>query len=375
MRGVGPLKTHNDALIAFLMNSKNLTILFYALVIITFLAGCSINSSPTVSSVPEQPDLIVEGVSYDYASYYIRDSRLSALTRVLKIIIRNQGGPPVGDTQTTFWDGDPRQGGTLIGTARVPPIKGKYPLRDCCIPLGGIEEIEFFWNIRNKGGRQYICVEVDSNHDVNESDETNNITCENIDMPMVALIASPDARSYNPGDTVSINVEAINLLPSVSLSLTLETLIRYEGRRQDMSGYDTQTIQLPAGGQTLAKVLWSADLPPGGRYEATIHTIQPDGYNAWTLTSFRVNHSARFHSFSPLTGTAPLTITFYDYSTSENQIDGWQWDFGDGDISTETNPTHVYTKPGLYAVTLTTTVGLTHYTHTKSDYVNVLLKK
>ena len=129
MRGVGPLKTHNDALIAFLMNSKNLTILFYALVIITFLAGCSINSSPTVSSVPEQPDLIVEGVSYDYASYYIRDSRLSALTRVLKIIIRNQGGPPVGDTQTTFWDGDPRQGGTLIGTARVPPIKGKYPLR------------------------------------------------------------------------------------------------------------------------------------------------------------------------------------------------------------------------------------------------------
>ena len=52
-----------------------------------------------------------------------------------------------------------------------------------------------------------------------------------------------------------------------------------------------------------------------------------------------------------LVGEAPLSIDFTDLSTG-NPI-AWEWYFGDGDSSDEQTPTHVYTEPGEYSVTLT----------------------
>ncbi len=51
---------------------------------------------------------------------------------------------------------------------------------------------------------------------------------------------------------------------------------------------------------------------------------------------------------SPLAFNA--AITFTDASTN---ADGWLWDFGDGNTSTEQNPTHSYTQSGDFEVTLT----------------------
>ncbi|HZY78384.1 MAG TPA: PKD domain-containing protein [Cyclobacteriaceae bacterium] len=42
-------------------------------------------------------------------------------------------------------------------------------------------------------------------------------------------------------------------------------------------------------------------------------------------------------------------------NTSAGDISGYSWDFSDGPTSTETNPTHVYTQPGIYDVSLSTT--------------------
>ena len=50
-------------------------------------------------------------------------------------------------------------------------------------------------------------------------------------------------------------------------------------------------------------------------------------------------------------GSAPLTIHFSD--TSQGLITFWRWDFGDGDSSTEQNPTHQYTRAGSSTVRLT----------------------
>jgi PKD repeat protein len=60
-------------------------------------------------------------------------------------------------------------------------------------------------------------------------------------------------------------------------------------------------------------------------------------------------------SASPMSGTAPLSVTFTDASTTNPTA--WAWDFdNDGTIdSTDQNPVHVYTAAGTYSVNLTAT--------------------
>lgn len=51
-----------------------------------------------------------------------------------------------------------------------------------------------------------------------------------------------------------------------------------------------------------------------------------------------------------------LTCAFEDKSSDEDgAIVSWQWSFGDGDVSSEQNPTHSYTRRGRYDVELTVT--------------------
>ena len=75
--------------------------------------------------------------------------------------------------------------------------------------------------------------------------------------------------------------------------------------------------------------------------------LQSSGY---TVNYKPVTPVADF-SADTKSGNAPLTVKFTD--TSSNYPTSWLWDFGDGVTSTEQNPTHTYTKPGNYTVTLT----------------------
>ena len=68
-------------------------------------------------------------------------------------------------------------------------------------------------------------------------------------------------------------------------------------------------------------------------------------------------------------GSVPLTVNFTDQSTGD--ITSWSWDFGDGATSTEQNPSHTYTDPGTYTVSLTVTGPGGSDTETKADYIEV----
>ncbi|MFN8371409.1 MAG: PKD domain-containing protein [Anaerolineae bacterium] len=57
-------------------------------------------------------------------------------------------------------------------------------------------------------------------------------------------------------------------------------------------------------------------------------------------------------SANPASGTAPLTVQFFDNSTG-GAISAWQWSFGDGGSSTQQNPVYTYNSAGVYSVTLT----------------------
>ncbi|WP_342679005.1 PKD domain-containing protein, partial [Methanofollis sp. UBA420] len=60
-------------------------------------------------------------------------------------------------------------------------------------------------------------------------------------------------------------------------------------------------------------------------------------------------------SASPAAGMVPLTVRFTDLSGGSP--DTWSWDFGDGNVSSNPNPVHVYEVPGVYTVNLTVMAG------------------
>lgn len=78
-----------------------------------------------------------------------------------------------------------------------------------------------------------------------------------------------------------------------------------------------------------------------------------------TTVTYTINNRAQAvtASFSPsvTNGTAPLTINFSNQSSNANT---YQWDFGDGNRSSEENPGHVYSASGTYTVAMHATNGV-----------------
>jgi C1A family cysteine protease/PKD repeat protein len=71
----------------------------------------------------------------------------------------------------------------------------------------------------------------------------------------------------------------------------------------------------------------------------------------------------------PKTGSAPLSVRFYDFSTGP--VDSWTWSFGDGGSSTEQEPVHLYYLPGTYPVSLTVSGAGSTHTNKKPDFISV----
>ena len=61
----------------------------------------------------------------------------------------------------------------------------------------------------------------------------------------------------------------------------------------------------------------------------------------------------------PESGPAPLTVQFTDLSLAGSEaISDWYWEFGDQQTSDQQDPSHEYSAPGAYAVTLTITTSV-----------------
>src|SRR5439155_22742003 len=66
----------------------------------------------------------------------------------------------------------------------------------------------------------------------------------------------------------------------------------------------------------------------------------------------------------------PRSSDLTDQSTpGTSPITSRQWAFGDGGTSTATNPTHIYTDPGLYTVALTVGTAVGDGREEKADYI------
>ncbi len=94
----------------------------------------------------------------------------------------------------------------------------------------------------------------------------------------------------------------------------------------------------------------------------TVDSIGKGPVSSWTFTDISANHEISttgvpkpgqilvLFNASIRSGNAPVSVTFEDKSCGDPTA--WFWQFGDGQTSSQQHPTHSYTSPGLYSVTL-----------------------
>ena len=119
-----------------------------------------------------------------------------------------------------------------------------------------------------------------------------------------------------------------------------------------------QTIILDLKGEQPYKVdrvdTWNMKIIPiGTAQQGTYRFAAPHSGFAYRFTLYSPGEKLRPEakaSADALQGSAPFTVNF---SAADDLMQ--HWDFGDGTISDELNPTHVYESLGQYIVTLTVT--------------------
>jgi tripartite motif-containing protein 71 len=124
-------------------------------------------------------------------------------------------------------------------------------------------------------------------------------------------------------------------------------------------------------GQTSGAQNPSHEYTSAGTYTITLTVTNNDGPDTKTVSVTVLAREPPVADFSasPLSGDAPLKVTFTDLSTGSPA--SWQWAFGDGSTSTGQSPDHEYTAPGLYTVSLTAVNPDGSDTKTMQDYITV----
>ncbi|NLA25673.1 MAG: PKD domain-containing protein, partial [Bacteroidales bacterium] len=132
---------------------------------------------------------------------------------------------------------------------------------------------------------------------------------------------------------------------------------------------------------------WDWNFGDGGNsnQQHPTHTYTDVGEYTVSLNVSNINGSDSETKTNYITVTPYVVIPVADFSTdvtntcvgivnftnNSEDASSYLWDFGDGNTSTEINPTHVYTENGTFTVSLTATNSYDSHTITKSDLIVV----
>jgi len=172
---------------------------------------------------------------------------------------------------------------------------------------------------------------------------------------------------------VGLDQEGFPLLANTDLGiLTLETGVVLSGTVRDVAGTPVAGMDVDvADSLTLFSVVTCGDNTDAlGNYAVVVPTgtldvgFAPPGQHGTTAENLHTSvtiaaatildgvipaPSAEFQG-TPLVGLVPLPVTFTDLSTGA--VSSRSWNFGDGAVSSLAAPTHVYSSPGRYDVSL-----------------------
>jgi PKD repeat protein len=161
-----------------------------------------------------------------------------------------------------------------------------------------------------------------------------------------------DETAYGPSVTGSFDGTNLTLTSEqVSLSSAGRSLMRQFRLTGQMVSEENNTLS--------------------GEYRETLWGYGPQPLTIvgnFTLVGPQLLPKAKFVA-GPTTGPARLEVTFSDLSS--NEPTSWSWDFGDGQTSTERDPSHTYDQPGDYTVSLTVSNDYGSDTKTEVDYISV----
>ena len=193
-----------------------------------------------------------------------------------------------------------------------------------------------------KGGNQAFTISPDVNYNV--SDVT-------IDGKSTGAVKSYTFTNVSDNHQIEAYFRPILSNYTINASADPYTIIYPHGEKK-YDGGDNQTFM------TQAK-------PGSDLLNVTVDDYLNPPTESWTFTNITADHNIStsgrftpgqihvFFSTNQTHGKAPLEVKFIDLSIGDPL--SFYWQFGDGYISTEQDPVHIYQTPGVYTVTLRAT--------------------
>ncbi|MEZ4526985.1 MAG: PKD domain-containing protein [Desulfobacterales bacterium] len=186
-----------------------------------------------------------------------------------------------------------------------------------------------------------------------------------------AIILSPTS---NPTSILQAEFEADTVKGSAPLSVTFKDRSLYQG--SDVLATDAgiqQWLWDFGDGTSSTQQNPSHTYASAGTYTVSLR-VTDDANNEDTEVKQQFvvvgntagQTQAEFFARARL-GADKTVVDFRDQSSGN--ITAWFWNFGDGSTSSAQNPTHVYTSPGIYTVSLTVSGTTGMDTETETDYI------
>ena len=206
------------------------------------------------------------------------------LTRTVSAVVGNDGQGGATATSAHFYDGDPSQGGSPIGTESVPALDS-----------GDQAMISLVWDTAGEGGDHTVYVSVDP---VDEFDEENNSASGSVTLPRLSSALAVSPPSIGAGESVAVEVTLVNLQATAVLPVTATVWIHSPAGTAVFS--QTWEVTLSGGeGRLLGtswQSTWDAD---AGVYPATVQAT--DVYDGYELdNTFFVVSLERSYLYIPL---------------------------------------------------------------------------
>lgn len=220
-------------------------------------------------------------------------------------------------------------------------------------------------------GDYYVRGTIELSSDINQGDNTyttqKTIHIEGSgSLPEFSTLLSKAPSSAKAGDTISLqnivyntgSADANGVYVGVYLSMdsqisNSDTLIgshQYDNIFHEYYAYKTLSVTIPVGTQSGTWYLGAIVDPDNAIPEKDEGNNRSDPISIQILGSSE-KPVAGFDA-TPVSGIAPLTVSFTDTSTGDPS--SWSWDFGDGSSgSSAKSPSHTFQKEGSYIVTLT----------------------